>query len=68
MRRTAEERHEVANTCARWCPNGQANRSSGWPRDIVPTLAQGLEREELAALVPKAWKLAHPDGAVPPLS
>lgn len=36
--------------------------------DIVPTLARGVQRDELAALMPKAWKLAHPEAAMPPLA
>lgn len=36
--------------------------------DIVPTLARGVEHHELAALMPKAWKLAHPEAAMAPLA
>jgi hypothetical protein len=36
--------------------------------DIVPTLARGVEQDELAPLMPKAWKLAHPDAAMAPLA
>ena len=35
--------------------------------DVVPTLARGVEREDLAALMPKAWPLAHPESALEPL-
>jgi transposase len=35
--------------------------------DIVPTLARGVEREDIAALMPKAWLLAHPEAAMAPL-
>lgn len=35
--------------------------------DIVPALARGVEREDLAALMPKAWLLAHPAAAMAPL-
>jgi transposase len=35
--------------------------------DIVPTLTRGVERDDLAALMPKAWLLAHPEAAVAPL-
>jgi transposase len=33
---------------------------------IVPTLARGVERDDLAALMPKAWLLAHPEAAMAP--
>jgi hypothetical protein len=36
--------------------------------DVLPTLARGVERHELAALMPKAWKLAHPAAAMAPLA
>jgi hypothetical protein len=36
--------------------------------DIVPTLARGVEHHELAELMPKAWKLAHPEAAMAPLA
>jgi transposase len=36
--------------------------------DIVPRLACGMERHELAELMPKAWKLAHPESAMAPLA
>ena len=36
--------------------------------DIVPTLARGVEHHELAALMPKAWKFAHPEAAMAPLA
>lgn len=35
--------------------------------DIVPTLARGVAREDIAALMPKAWLQAHPAAAMPPL-
>lgn len=35
--------------------------------DVLPTLARGVELEQIAALMPKAWKLAHPSAALPPL-
>lgn len=35
--------------------------------DIVPALARGVERDDLAALMPKAWLLAHPEAALAPL-
>jgi hypothetical protein len=34
--------------------------------DVLPVLARGIEADELPALMPKAWKLAHPRAAVPP--
>lgn len=36
--------------------------------DVLPTLARGVERHELPALMPKAWKLAHPAAAMAPLA
>ena len=35
--------------------------------DVVPKLARGVAREDLAALMPKAWLLAHPEAAMAPL-
>lgn len=35
--------------------------------DIVPALARGVERDDIAALMPKAWLLAHPEAALAPL-
>ena len=35
--------------------------------DVVPTLARGVEREDLAALMPNAWLLAHPEAALVPV-
>jgi hypothetical protein len=35
--------------------------------DIVPSLARGIEREDIAALMPKAWLHAHPAAAMTPL-
>jgi transposase len=34
---------------------------------IVPTLARGIERGDIAALMPKTWLLAHPEAAMAPL-
>jgi hypothetical protein len=31
-------------------------------------LARGVEHDELAPLMPKAWKLAHPEAAMAPLA
>ena len=36
--------------------------------DILPRLARGVELHEIAGLMPKAWKLAHPAAAMPPLA
>lgn len=36
--------------------------------DVLPTLARGVELHDLPALMPKAWKLAHPDAAMAPLA
>jgi len=33
---------------------------------VLPILARGIDAHELPALMPKAWKLAHPQAAVPP--
>jgi hypothetical protein len=35
--------------------------------DIVPTLARGVERDDIAALMPKAWLHARPAAAMTPL-
>jgi hypothetical protein len=35
--------------------------------DIVPTLARGVDRDDIAALMPKAWLHAHPAAAMAPL-
>jgi len=35
--------------------------------DLVPKLARGIERADLAALMPKAWLLEHPAAALAPL-
>lgn len=35
--------------------------------DIVPTLARGVERDDIAALMPKAWLHAHLAAAITPL-
>jgi transposase len=35
--------------------------------DVLPTLARGVELEQIPALMPKAWMLAHPDAAIRPL-
>jgi transposase len=35
--------------------------------DVVPKLARGVERDGLAALMPKAWLLKHPATALAPL-
>jgi transposase len=35
--------------------------------DVLPTLARGVELEQIPALMPKSWKLAHPDAALRPL-
>lgn len=35
--------------------------------DIVPTLARGVECDDIAALMPKAWLLEHPAAAMAPL-
>jgi hypothetical protein len=35
--------------------------------DIVPKLARGVERDDLAALMPKAWLLEHPAAAMAPI-
>jgi transposase len=35
--------------------------------DIVPTLARGVERDDIAALMPKAWLQTHPAAAMTPL-
>lgn len=34
---------------------------------VLPDLARGIEIEQLPAFMPAAWKLAHPDAALPPL-
>ena len=34
---------------------------------VLPDLARGIEFERLACFMPKAWKLAHPQAALPPL-
>jgi transposase len=36
--------------------------------DVLPTLARGVELEHIPSLMPKAWKLAHPNAALRPLS
>jgi transposase len=36
--------------------------------DVLPTLARGVELDALPALMPKAWKQAHPNAAMPPLA
>jgi len=36
--------------------------------DVLPTLTRGVERDQLAALMPAAWKLAHPAPAMAPLA
>jgi hypothetical protein len=36
--------------------------------DVLPRLARGVEVDELPALMPLAWKQAHPDAALPPLA
>jgi transposase len=36
--------------------------------DVLPALARGVELEQLPELMPKAWKLAHPAAALPPLA
>jgi transposase len=36
--------------------------------DVLPTLARGVELEQIPSLMPKAWKLAHPNAALRPLS
>lgn len=36
--------------------------------DVLPTLARGVELEDLPALMPKAWKEAHPEAALPPMA
>jgi hypothetical protein len=33
----------------------------------VPTLARGVERDDIAALMPKAWRHAHLAAAITPL-
>jgi len=35
--------------------------------DIVPKLARGIERDDITALMPKSWLLAHPEAAMAPL-
>jgi hypothetical protein len=35
--------------------------------DILPTLARGVEFDQLASLMPKAWKLANPQATMPAL-
>lgn len=35
--------------------------------DVLPTLARGVELEELPALMPNPWKQAHPHAALPAL-
>ena len=34
---------------------------------VLPDLARGIEFERLACFMPKTWKLAHPQAALPPL-
>ncbi len=36
--------------------------------DVLPTLARGVELQDIPALMPKSWKLAHPDAAMAPLA
>jgi transposase len=36
--------------------------------DVLPTLTRGVELDQIAGLMPKAWKLAHPSAALRPLS
>lgn len=35
--------------------------------DVLPNLARGVELEDMHTFMPKAWKLAHPHAALPPL-
>ena len=35
--------------------------------DVLPILARGVELENMHSFMPKAWKLAHPHAALPPL-
>lgn len=35
--------------------------------DVLPSLARGVELENMHSFMPKAWKLAHPHAAMPPL-
>lgn len=36
--------------------------------DVLPTLARGVELQDIPALMPRPWKLAHPDAAMAPLA
>lgn len=36
--------------------------------DVLPTLARGVDLEQIPVLMPMAWKLAHPNAALRPLS
>lgn len=37
-------------------------------RDVLPTLARGVDLDQIPSFMPKAWKLAHPNAALRPLS
>lgn len=34
---------------------------------VLPVLTRGIDVEQIPTLMPKAWKLAHPEAALPPL-
>jgi transposase len=34
---------------------------------VLPDLARGIELEQVASFMPKAWKRAHPEAALPPM-
>jgi hypothetical protein len=54
--------YSILGTC---CLLGR--RPVAYLSDIVPTLARGVERDDIAALMPKAWRHAHLAAAITPL-